>query len=448
MDLHRKQRAKPLIDMPIIMVRPDAIGVPSTATERPVPRPSLASRFSPGPDPRLSAGGNTFGSPLVSLPGTPPVLVRASGHAALGEFSARSSDCKSYSLPSLPQETPDMFESMSSASSSNAASPTPRCGIRRPSLISDERVESVREFRRRLSGKLSDLVSSMSDLVEKVSTRSGRNSPEHGSPRSGRSSPLRGDSGSGRVTPLPRSPRSSRVVPDGARETNAVIDREIDLADPKFLDFVKQAAEAAFIKTWVHDSADTKGADGNQSPNASRLRPTFIRDFGNSNYCVRKADGSQEKIRTEEEFLAYMDQRKGSELPRIVSNIASQNLGNFLKNSLFLRKDANGQSQSLLRFWDDSSLLPVANVKAEYVFEKKQDGTIILDYCWESSSTVNGSKPMQARCLASDGSTEVIRVQDHASLRITTRITIEDDGEWHIGNPRVQASGWNLPAEE
>lgn len=126
----------------------------------------------------------------------------------------------------------------------------------------------------------------------------------------------------------------------------------------------------------------------------------------------------------------------------MVSNIASQNLGNFLKNVLFLRQDADGNSQSVLRLHDGAPVIPLAVAKASYVFSKADDGTLILDYEWRSAAELNSGKPLRVKRMVGDHG--VSAVQD-AELSIKVKLTIAPDGQWRIGNPSIQAKGWHMP---
>lgn len=410
-----------------------------------VPRLKLVEKSPLGEDKRNAFIGSVVDAVAVPLPSTPPRLYAMNTNAR-GSHSRSVSDSPSsssssskrpddLSLPDLPDETSDDPQQSVPSTKSNNASPTPRCGIRRPSFVGEEAGESVREFRRRLSRKLSKMADSLADWVQKASPRSGRNSPER------LSSP-------GRSSPVPGSPRQKDSLPDGRRLPYAVIDTEVDLSDPQFLPFVTSAAEAAFIKPWTHDRVDARDTNGNRKSMNRQLQPSFIRDFGNSDYSVRGDDGSLTEITDVDEFALWVGAGKGCDLPRIVSNIASQNLGNFLKNSLFLRQDTKGQSQSVLRLHDGTPVMPLAIAKASYIFGKDKDGNITLDYCWESTSQLNRGNLLRVKRMTGDYSQAVIADQSGASLHISTRVTISRDGEWHIGDPRVQAAGWNLPVTQ
>ncbi len=218
---------------------------------------------------------------------------------------------------------------------------------------------------------------------------------------------------------------------------NSSIDAIVDLIDPEFIKFLKSAADGAFIKPWNHDSSDV---DDELKGFLASVKKTFARDFNNSNYQVREEDGSQRKLKTIDEFISYVDDKDNPGLAMIVSNIASQNLGNFLKNALFLRQDQNGISQSLLKLYDGTPIVPQAIAKASYVLSKAKNGSLIVDYTWESSKQINGAKGIRARELAGSGNTFAI---EDPTLKITCRVSIEPNGEWAMANPHLQAEGWN-----
>ncbi len=417
-----------------------ATALPKPVVAGPGSVPSLRSKQPPGTDStpcsvllnlvgKSAVSQQSSASPALMTP--TPVTDRQPPSSQIFPVCLSGSDIN---LPDLPDgEHEDPMRPQNTVSTS--AAPTSGIGPRRRSFIAEEWREQVREFRRRVSRKLSKLAENVSDWVQKASPRSGRNSPERSSP-TGRSSPVNG------------SPRKTETLSDQDRLRHAAIDTQIDLSDPQFLQFVNSAAEAAFIKPWTHDTADTRDSDGQRKSVTKQLQPSFIRDFGNSDYRVRNADGSVTPFADTDEFVQWIGAGKGCDLPRVVSNIASQNLGNFLKNSLFLRQDENKVSQSVLRLHDGTPVMPLAIVKASYVFGKDDDGDITLDYCWESSGELNRGNPLRVKRMAGDYSQTPIADQATASLRITTRITISRDGEWYLGNPRVQAKGWHLPAQQ
>jgi hypothetical protein len=137
--------------------------------------------------------------------------------------------------------------------------------------------------------------------------------------------------------------------------------------------------------------------------------------------------------------LNFFKAEENSPSPLLISNIASQNLGNFFQNALFLRHDENQQSQSILKSSEGIPLLPLAVSKASYIFKKLDDGSVDIFYERNSSQEINGSKEMRAKQLNEDLSS--IDVRD-ATLKIQAKIRVQQDGTWNIFNPHVIAQGW------
>jgi hypothetical protein len=226
------------------------------------------------------------------------------------------------------------------------------------------------------------------------------------------------------------------------RYSVALIDKEIDLEELQFLDFVKAAADGAFIKPWDKDSSDL---DSDLKKHLEVVRPTFARDFKNSSYEVQSSDGSLKKISTIEEFIEFIGPGSEGNLAMVVSNIASQNLGNFLKNILFLREDDSKISQSILRLDDGTPVIPIALAKAKYIFSKTSDGNIIIDYEWNASQEINGDRELRVKKMT--GNLAQSRVEA-AKLNIKVRIEVNADGRWYINNPHVVAENWNNVVNE
>jgi hypothetical protein len=221
------------------------------------------------------------------------------------------------------------------------------------------------------------------------------------------------------------------------RSAYAVIDKTIDLGDAPFLDFVNAAAEGAFIKTWDKDSSD---AGLELKKYCTVVKPTFARDFKNSSYEINNSDGSLRKISTIEEFIEFIGNGNEGNLPMVVSNIASQNFGNFLKNVLFLRENKEKISQSILRLDDGTPVMPLAIAKAKYTLSKNSDGKIVIDYEWNASQEINGEKEMRVKKMTGDQSQSLVK---DATLNIKVNIEINADGRWYINNPHVVAENWN-----
>jgi hypothetical protein len=221
------------------------------------------------------------------------------------------------------------------------------------------------------------------------------------------------------------------------RYSVALIDKEIDLADPEFIDFVKARINDTFFGMWAKDSTDA-GLDFKKY--YSVVKPTFARDFGKSTYEIKNSDGSLRKISNIEEFIEFIGNGNEGNLPMVVSNIASQNFGNFLKNVLFLRENKEKISQSILRLDDDTPVMPLAIAKANYTLSKNSDGKISIVYEWSASQEINGEKEMREKKMTGDQSQTLVK---DATLNIKVNIEINPDGRWHINNPHVIAENWN-----
>jgi len=221
------------------------------------------------------------------------------------------------------------------------------------------------------------------------------------------------------------------------RSVYTVIDKTIDLGDVKFLAFVKAAADAAFIKPWNNDSSDVAS---DLRRHLGAVKPTFARDFQHSSYEIKNSDGSLKKIDMIEEFIEFIGSENETNLPMVVSNIASQNLGNFLKNVLFLRENNEKISQSILRLDDGVPIMPIAIAQAKYTFSKNSDGKVIIDYEWNAGEESNKGNPLRVKRMT--GTLSQSTVKD-ATLSIKVRVEVNPDGRWYINNPHVVAENWN-----
>ncbi len=228
------------------------------------------------------------------------------------------------------------------------------------------------------------------------------------------------------------------------RTKNLIIDMDVDLTDSRYSDFCEQAADAAFMKPWKHDSSDIVDSDGNRMGDPTKARPTFIRDFRNSIYKIKKENGEIETVSSVDEFLRFFSSHENKNIGLIVSNIASQNLSLFLKNVLFRRQDKNGQSQSILRLSDGTPIQPLANFKATYTLSKDSKNNVIIHYEARCDSTT-GKGGLRANKIQENP--QNIAIADDASMIIQTRIVVGPDGHWSIDDPHVYAQFWNLEKE-
>ncbi|MCE2859864.1 MAG: hypothetical protein LW731_08470 [Oxalobacteraceae bacterium] len=225
------------------------------------------------------------------------------------------------------------------------------------------------------------------------------------------------------------------------RSKNMIIDMEVDLSDPAYKSFIANAVDGAFLKTWVKDSSDVVDSNGNAMGDITKVRPTFIRDFKNSTYKIKEKDGSLTDISSIDTFLDFFDKHENKNIGKIVSNIASQNLGMFFKNVLFRREDENGECQSILRLTDGTPIQPLSNFKATYILSRDSKGNVIIDYELHCDSSTGKSK-LRANTIVDNPQT--IEIAENANLTIKSTVVIEPDGEWSIDNPHVYAEFWNL----
>lgn len=228
------------------------------------------------------------------------------------------------------------------------------------------------------------------------------------------------------------------------RSKNLLVDRDVDLTDPEYSDFCRQAADAAFVKPWNHDASDISDPNGKPMGDRTTAKPTFIRDFRNSVYQIKEKDGAVRTIASIDEFLAFFSSHENKDIGMIVSNIASQNLGIFLKNVLFRRQDSNGQYQSVLRLSDGTPLQPLANFKATYTLSKDSNNNVIIDY--ESHcDQQTGRAGLRASKLQANP--QNIAISEDAQMTINTRVVIAADGQWSIDDPHIYAEFWNTEKE-
>jgi hypothetical protein len=221
------------------------------------------------------------------------------------------------------------------------------------------------------------------------------------------------------------------------RYSVALIDKEIDLGDPQYLDWVNGAADGAFIKTWDKDNATVDNFE--LKKHLEFVQPSFARDFNFSSYEIKNPDGSIKKLNSIDEFIEFIGPGDEGNLPKVVSNIASQNLGMFLKPVLFVRTQEGQTPESVLHLDDGTPIRPNVNFHQKYTFSKNSDGQIIIDYESNASKKIQNAKPMMA---AKNSGGSAIDVND-ATIKIKVRIEVNPDGRWYINNPHVVAENWN-----
>jgi hypothetical protein len=221
------------------------------------------------------------------------------------------------------------------------------------------------------------------------------------------------------------------------RYSVAFINKEIDLGDPQYLDLVNRVVDGAFIKTWDRDNATFD--DSELKKYLQFVQPSFARDFSHSNYEIKNSDGSIKKLNSIVEFVEFIGPGSEGNLPRIVSNIASQNLGMFFKPVLFYREQKGGIPESILHLDDGTPIRPNVTFRQKYTFSKNSDGKIIIDYESNASKEFQIGKPMMA---AKNNGGPAIVLND-ATIKIKVLIEVNPDGRWYINNPHVVAENWN-----
>ena len=221
------------------------------------------------------------------------------------------------------------------------------------------------------------------------------------------------------------------------RYSVAFIDQEIDLADPQFVDFVRAGINDAFIKPWVKELATADDAEVKKYLGLVQI--SFARDFTKSKYEIKNLDGSIKKLTSLDEFIEFIGDGSEGNLPKVVSNIANQNLGIFLKNLLFFRAQEGQITKSILHLDDGTPIRPSTTPTAKYTLSKNQAGKILIDYESNISKEALGDKLLQVQINTGISTFEVVG----ATLNIKVRIEVNPDGRWYINNPHVVAENWN-----
>lgn len=164
-----------------------------------------------------------------------------------------------------------------------------------------------------------------------------------------------------------------------------------------------------------------------------------MRDFKFSNYEIKNSDGSIKKLSSIDEFIEFIGPGSEGNFPKVVSNIANQNLGMSLKPVLFVRTQNGKIPESVLHLDDGIPIRPSVNFRQKYTLSKNSDGKIIIDYESNASKEFQKEKPMVAY-KNSDGSSMAVI---DATLKIKVSIEVNPDGRWYINNPHVVAENWN-----
>ena len=214
----------------------------------------------------------------------------------------------------------------------------------------------------------------------------------------------------------------------------------VELDDPLYAKHFNRAATGAFDNTWTTDNASVP-AELQHFVDDDIIRPTFARDFGDSRYFILQKNGEKKRIDSIDEFHAFTESEKKSDMTKMVSNIANQNLGIFLKNAIFGRKQENEGKyfyHSAVTLIDGTAVGPNSrrgmDDKAEYVLSKDESGRITLTY--QRTLLSSAAEPLSVKSYGEESN--LIDLRADAALRLTAVVTIETDGNWAIANPEIE----------
>ena len=214
----------------------------------------------------------------------------------------------------------------------------------------------------------------------------------------------------------------------------------VELDDPLYAKHINRAATGAFDNTWTTDNASVP-AELQHFVDDDIIRPTFARDFGDSRYFILQKNGEKKRIDSIDEFHAFTESEKKSDMTKMVSNIANQNLGIFLKNAIFGRKQENEGKyvyHSAVTLIDGTAVGPNSrrgmDDKAEYVLSKDESGRITLTY--QRTLLSSAEEPLSVKSYGEESN--LIDLRADAALRLTAVVTIETDGNWAIANPEIE----------
>ena len=214
----------------------------------------------------------------------------------------------------------------------------------------------------------------------------------------------------------------------------------VELDDPLYAKHMNRAATGAFDTTWTTDNASVP-AELQHFVDDDIIRPTFARDFRFSRYFILEKNGEKKRIDSIDEFHAFTKSGKKSDMTKIVSNIASQNLGIFFKSAIFGRQQENEGKyvyHSAVTLIDGTAVGPNSrrgmDDKAEYVLSKDESGRITLTY--QRTLLSSAAEPLGVKSYGEESN--LIYLRADAALRLTAVVTIETDGNWAIANPEIE----------
>lgn len=214
----------------------------------------------------------------------------------------------------------------------------------------------------------------------------------------------------------------------------------VELDDPLYAKHMNRAATGAFDTTWTTDNASVP-AELQHFVDDDIIRPTFARDFRCARYFILEKNGEKKRIDSIDEFRAFTKSEKKSDMTKMVSNIASQNLGVFFKSAIFGRQQENEGKyvyHSAVTLIDGTAVGPNSrrgmDDKAEYVLSKDESGRITLTY--QRTLLSSAAEPLSVKSYGEESN--LIDLRADAALRLTAVVTIETDGNWAIANPEIE----------
>ena len=214
----------------------------------------------------------------------------------------------------------------------------------------------------------------------------------------------------------------------------------VELDDPLYAKHINGAATGAFDATWTTDNASVP-TELQHFVDDDIIRPTFARDFPFSRYFILQKNGEKKRIDSIDEFHTFTKSEKISDMTKIVSNIASQNLGIFFKSAIFGRQQENEGKyvyHSAVTLIDGTAVGPNSRKgmddKAEYVLSKDELGRITLTY--QRTLLSSAAEPLSVKSYGEESN--LIDLRADAALRLTAVVTIETDGNWAIANPEIE----------
>lgn len=442
------------------------------------------------PGPKASSSARSSAKP-VQPDGTEPEegdsSAEMSSPPALSSRSAPKSTAEHLAgISSVAVELPDLPPEDDAGVSAGSAPVTPRT----EKAAAAGHGEKLKKLRKKASKRLSKVTIDLSEMVQKLTPRSGRNSPEKTSPRR-KALPKKDDP---RLAGLPIAERNKMAVEMAAfcetpaycqapparqslmfnakligllnddypdcisdeqlkalradldwRMKNAFIDKTIDLADAVFRSFVEGEINDRFINTWNNEKAGEEGEK--EFPAAKgKLTKTFLRDFSATSHWLRNASGDLEEIKDPLVLVNFLGGGTAGELPRRVSHVANQNMTTFLNAVLFRRKTNEQVTDSVLHLWNDDPVTPRGNMRPKYIYSKNAAGNPVVDI--EYFCSKESTRPEDLGVIHAAEVLGKKRVSAEAELRVRVRVIFEQDGNWTIEDPHVFAKGWNVTIDD